>query len=365
VSPASLLSIVLLGFAADEPTIEWAGNEACPGAEAELDRGLQLHLGLAPEPEPVQVQLRLADAGPAGLRLELRLESRAGSETHELVAWDCEQLLDHAALLIAGVVDPFLFTWDEPNAAQRHHRDVPIQRPSEQAGAAPLIEARVDTLLAEDVAPFGPLEFIEPNLVRSRSVGDDVSASRSPISGAISVGPTAFVGLFPQVGGGFELEGALERGSLRWHNGLSGWFGGRVRSSEAEVGADLWALGLSTALCGVPAGARVRVPLCAVGGAGLVRARAVGTIEARSTSQPWAWAGAEARLLVLVRDDLALGLGVGAHAILVRPAWEIRAPDVRFVLPPVMGVLRLTLEVRELRRGKPTGSAINAVARGH
>jgi hypothetical protein len=199
----------------------------------------------------------------------------------------------------------------------------------------------------EEPRPFGPLELADPTR----------DPSRPPISGALSVGATAFVGLFPDIGGGVELEGALERGPLRWHSGVSGWFGGRFRSTQAEVGGDLWALGLNSALCGVPEARRVRVPLCAVAGAGFISVRAVGTVEPHQSTRPWAWAGAEARVLTLVREDLAIGLGVGAHAALVRPAWEVRSPTVRFTVPPVMGVVRLTFEARQLGRPRLRHSA--------
>jgi hypothetical protein len=123
------------------------------------------------------------------------------------------------------------------------------------------------------------------------------------------------------------------------------------------------ALGFATSLCGVPAArrVRVRVPLCAVGGVGAMRARAVGTAEPRSNTQPWVWAGAEVSLQVLARQDLAVALGVGAHGILLRPGWEISGPDVSYRLPPVMGLLRLTLELRELGRKKSTSTEIGSI----
>jgi hypothetical protein len=367
-----LAVLVALGPGAFDPRFEWVGDDVCPGAAASLALALSDYLGpaalgSAAGPEHVEASLSFRDQGPAGLRLQLGIVSDFGREQHELQAADCDRLIDQAALLLAGVIDPFVaFAIDEaPSSAARHHGrheqgDVAVQGPTRTAiGPDPIADAgpaasSIDVAAVVDDASetrqlgeFGPLVATDP-------------ARRPRILGAIGVGATAFAGVFPQVGGGVELEGALERGALRWQNAASGWFGGRFRSSEAEVGADLWALGFASSLCGVPAVRRVRVPLCAVGGVGAMRARAVGTIEPRSSTQPWVWAGAEVSLQVLARQDLAIALGVGAYGILLRPGWEIRAPDVSYTLPPVMGLLRLTLEVRELGRKKTTSPEIGS-----
>lgn len=370
-----LAALVALGPGRFDARLEWQGEDVCPGAAASLELALAHYLGEAAAPHHVEASLSLRDQGPAGLWLQLGIASAFGREQHELAATDCDALIDQAALLLAGVIDPFVTSAADaaPSSAARHHADQPeqaaqaaqpdqpaqqdpgdvvVQRPTEvlavepdpRADAGPAVS---DASGAQQLDAFGPLVAVEPD-------------RRAPIVGALGVGATTFAGVFPQVGGGVELVGALERGPLRWQNGASGWFGGRFRSSAAEVGADLWALGLATSLCGVPAVRRVRVPLCAVGGVGAMRARAVGTIEPRSSTQPWVWAGAEVSVQLLARQDLAIALGVGAHGILLRPGWEIRAPDVSYTLPPVMGLLRLTLEVRELGRKKSTSSAIGS-----
>jgi hypothetical protein len=359
----SLLVFVALGLGAGDPQLEWSGPDICPGAEVELEPAIMGHLGDAAAPEPVEALLRLRDAGPAGLALELRVESRFGSEQHQLTAIDCDRLVDQAALLIAGVIDPFMMmapSHPAPSVAERHHRDVAVQRPAQVSHPSdaptrgePAVASEVES---SDLASFGPLVAVEPGVDRFRSQSQ--FRSRPPIVGAIGVGATTFAGVFPQVGGGVELEGALERGALRWQNAVSGWFGGRFRASDAEVGADLWAFAFSSSVCGVPAASRVRVPICAVGGVGGMRARAVGTVEPRSSTQPWAWVGAEVSAQILARKDLAIALGLGANAILGRSAWEIRSPDVSYRISPVVGVLRLTLEIRELGAKKPTSSAI-------
>jgi hypothetical protein len=352
-----MAALVALGPGPFEPRLEWAGDDVCPGAAMQLELALSHYLGEAAAPAHVEAELIFRDQGPAGLSLQLGIASAFGREQHELAATDCDQLIDQAALLLAGVIDPFVMLASDaaPSSAAQHHEvrgDVVIQRPTRgmiAVAAGPRPDPDPATLAPFD--EFGPLVVADEPFVPRR---------RGPIMGALAVGATTFAGVFPQVGGGVELAGALERGPLRWQSGASGWFGGRFRSSEAEVGADLWALGFATSLCGVPAARRVRVPLCAVGGMGAIRARAVGTTEPRNSTRPWAWAGAEVSLQVLARQDLAIALGIGAHGILVRPGWEIRAPDVAYRLPPVMGLLRLTLEVRELGRKKSTPTEIGS-----
>jgi hypothetical protein len=161
----------------------------------------------------------------------------------------------------------------------------------------------------------------------------------------VGVAATSFVGLFPQIGGGAQVEGGLDRAAFRWQAAVTGYFGGRWRASDADVGANLWALDATTGFCGVPRTKRIRVPLCGVGGLGFVSARAVGTIEPRWSLRPWVHVGGQAGFSMRVRSNLAVGLDVGAHVAIVRPSWEVRAPDVHFVVPPVMGLVHLKLEI--------------------
>jgi hypothetical protein len=364
--------LVAIGPGSFDSQFEWGADGVCPGAAAGLSFALSHYLGEAPAPAHIEATLSFRDQGPAGVWLDLRIASDFGQEQHELAASDCDRLIDQAALLLAGVIDPFasLAPDTAPSSAALHHAkrehgDVVVQRPTRVAISEPAAGEPEATPSSNDVVPSasgpsGPSGPSEASFGEFGPLVVDESRPRAPILGAIGVGATGVWGVFPQIGGGVELEGALERGPLRWQNTASGWFGGRFRSSEAEVGADLLALGFATSLCGVPAVKRVRVPLCAVAGVGAMRARAVGTIDPRSSTQPWVWAGAEVSLQVLARQDLAIALGIGAHGILVRPGWEIRAPDVSYRVPPVMGLLRLTLEVRELGRKKSTSAAIGS-----
>ncbi len=362
-APALLICLLLsqvpapesLRGPAGEPRVEWRGSEACPGAEVEFERALDGYVGEpAVDDGSVVARARIVDGGGHGLHLQLSIESAVGNEEHDLVGLGCEQLIDQAALLLAGAIDPFVYAGA---GRERAIAVVPIQRPTMPIVSSAAPEAGGWTEPAADhvAAPprlgsrpetksFGPLVAVD--------TGSSEPGRRRAIEGSIGVAGTGFVGLFPRIGGGAELEGALERGGFRWQSAATGWFGGRFRASDAEVGGDLWALSFSSGLCGVPGTSRIHVPLCAVGGVGVISVRAIGTVEPRRSTQPWVYAGAEARLSVLARPDLAVGLGVGVHAALVRPAWEVRSPDVRFEIPPVMGIVRLTLEMRGLGRKK-------------
>jgi hypothetical protein len=348
--------LLAFGLGLPQPQIEWSGDEICPGAKVELVAAIGSYLNAEiSHPAAVESRVRLVDAGPVGLRLDLELLSSTGHETHELAGIDCEQVLDRAAMLIAGAIDPYAYAWPrhvEPS--EQHHRVAVVQTPRNRRVVAPVAPSPEPP--TAPVSPeFGPLELGDPIIERPRPA----------ISGAISVGGTSFVGLFPSPGGGAELEGALERGRLRWQTGVGGWFGGRFRSTDANVGGDLWALAFASGLCAMPGTRRVKVPLCATGGLGFISVRAVGTVDPRTDVRPWAWAGAETRALLLAREDLAIGLGVGVMAALLRPAWEVPS-YVRFTVPPAMGVIRLTFEVRDLRRNENSSAlAINSPSGGH
>jgi hypothetical protein len=360
---------LVIALLAAEPTLEWSGSHVCPGAEVELEQALDDYLGESPRAsQDVVAALRFEPEIAGGMRLKLAIASRVGEERHELSGPSCVEVIDQAALLIAGVIDPFVFGW--PPQPPRSSERPPVQRP--RARASEVASTSLESTPVELVEPAAPVDEDEDEVeVEVREFGPIVEApedddrEQPAVTGALGVAATAFAGLFPNVGGGAEVEGAVERGAFRWQLAGSGWFGGRFRSSEADVGGDLWALALGSGLCGVPATRRLRVPLCAVGGVGFVSAEAVGTLEPRRTYRPWAWAGAEARVMLLARPNLGISLGVGVHAALVRPAWAVRSPDFEWRIPPVSGVLRLTVELRGIgSRGKSSSPAINPLARG-
>jgi hypothetical protein len=127
---------------------------------------------------------------------------------------------------------------------------------------------------------------------------DTVAPARAPgpITGSLGVAGTAFAGLFPQIGGGVELEGGLERGLFRWQLGASGWFGGSFRAPMGAIGGDLWGLSGGTGVCVVPGLERVRFPICAVGGAGAITANSVNITPSSTAVRPWAYAGVDLRV---------------------------------------------------------------------
>jgi hypothetical protein len=236
------------------------------------------------------------------------------------------------------------------------HEIVPIQRPIRRSGAAPEVEPMTDPDLQEPAPKLDPAIRASPtpDTTRSPRTSTDPDRGSPTRTGTIGVGAVAFVGLFPGPGGGVQLDGALEHGAFRWQNAIAGYFGGRFRADRAEIGGDLSALAISTGFCGVPGTPRIQVRLCGLAGAGFVSARAVGTFSPGRSTQPWASAGGEVGLGVVARPRLAVVLGVGVQAALVRPGWQVQAPNGSFAVPPVMGLARLGLEIRELGRDQTT-----------
>lgn len=364
----SLLSALLLG----SPQIDgilWSGEQVCPGAARELDAAIDSQFGDALEQgASLEIALRFEPGQGAGPQLDLSIVSEVGSERHELHGTSCAALLDQAALLIVSARDPFMFVWMPPDLPRELARP-PIQRPRLRSSVPVDPVDPVDAEVVEpEPAELPAFDSSEPSVVAPTLAAEPPPSPRRrgeapPTTGALGVAATGFVGLFPTIGGGAELEGALERGAFRWQLAGSGWFGGRFRASDGSIGGDLWALGLGTGLCGVPATRRVRFPLCAVGGVGMVAADAVGTLAARRSNQAWAWVGVEARVQVLVTTRFALGLGVGVQASLLRPGWSVSSPDAEFRLRPVTGILRLSGEFRGISR-KSRSSLTNPRVRG-
>lgn len=361
---------VLAWLGLGEP-LAWSGDDVCPGAPALLDAEVERQLGpSAGVDRRVDVEVRIDAGAGEGLELALTLRSDAGHEQHRLRAGSCAALLEQAAILIASARDPYVFAWRGPSeprlgfdAALRGPLP-PIQRPSRRTvdpppDPGPELPPRPTR---SEVPPLDGLPLAstmpEPREPPSRR------RSREPLRGAIGIGAGALVGLFPNVGGGGVLEGALERAAFRWQLAGAGWAGGRFRASGGATGGDLWALELRSGLCGVPLrGRRVRVPLCALGGGGAVVADAVGTAQTRRSAQAWGWLGAEVRVQVLATPRLALGLGLAVQVQLVRPGWFVSSPDAEFRVPPVTGLLHVGAEFRGLGENRRR-SAITSPGRG-
>ncbi len=364
-----MLGLAIVAWLGLGDPVVWSGDEVCPGAPALLDAEVERQLGADRADQTLEVEVRI-DAGPGeGLELALTLRSDAGHEGHRLRAGSCASLLEQAAILIASARDPYVFAWRGPSeprlgfdAALRGPLP-PIQRPSRRT-VDPTPNPRPDLPprpIRSEPPPDGlPLASAMPEPPEPPSR----RRSREPLRGAIGIGAGALVGLFPNVGGGGVLEGALERAAFRWQLAGAGWAGGRFRASGGAIGGDLWALELRSGLCGVPLrGRRVRVPLCALGGGGAVVADAVGTAQTRRSAQAWGWLGAEVRVQVLATERLALGLGLAVQIQLVRPGWFVSSPDAEFRVPPVTGLLHVGAEFRGLGE-KRRRSAITSPERG-
>jgi hypothetical protein len=350
--------------------VAWSGDDACPGAAALLDAEVARQLGpSAGAAEPtLEVEARIEAGRGEALELALTLRSDAGHERHRLRAGSCAALLEQAAILIASARDPYVFMWRGPaeprlgfDAASSEPSRPPVQRPSRRvvAESQPDPQPPVEPVLADaDELPLVGATRPAPSDAQPRPRASE------PVRGALGIGGGAVVGLFPNVGGGAALEGALERGAFRWQLAGAGWAGGRFRTSEGGLGGDLWALELRSGLCGVPLRERrVRMPVCALGGGGALVADAVGTAQARRSAQAWGWLGAEVRVQVLATPRLALGLGLAVQIHVVRPGWFVSSPDAEFRVPPVSGLLHLGLEFRGLGEN-PRNAAITSRGRG-
>ncbi|MCA9685799.1 MAG: hypothetical protein KC457_26725 [Myxococcales bacterium] len=332
----------------------WVSGEGCPSQAAVLE-ATRAFLGrpLADYPQTLQVAARV-EADVIGFRLLLEISVDGVDERHELRGVDCDRLGRDAALLIASAVDPFAAgpeatsTWvleerqllvapvvvQVPRARREELPEPAKTEPEEPASETQVPEPVPDWRLVAAPEPVRPDR-------RSRRAS-------KPITGTLAVAGTGFAGLFPQPGGGFALEGGLERGLLRWQLGAGGWFGGRFRVGTGGVGADLWAATGSTGLCVAPGWKRVRLAGCAVVGVGGITATSVGTQSPRTLVRPWAYLGPELRVTWTPRPRLGIFLGVAVLPALARPAWSISDPAGEFRVPPVTGLLQLGLELRGL-----------------
>lgn len=346
----NLAGVWLLGLLAIEGVepsqrIEWQAGEGCP-SQAAVVEATSAYLGgaLASFSRAVIAHARV-EAGPAGYRLGLSITVDGRSERHEIASADCDQLGRDAALLIASAVDPLALGPRPAATRQLLVTPVEVQRPRTRSKPeAPSIAAPSPPI----PAPPSP----EPPLAVELAVVDrpepPLRESRRPVSGTLGLAGTTFAGLFPQIGGGVELEGGLHRGLFRWQIGAAGWFGGRFRAPDSEIGGDLWAISASTGFCVTPGRARVRFHGCAVAGAGAITVTSVNTDAQRQLARPWGFAGPDLRVIWTPRKQLGLYVGIAALPALVRPGWSVRNPDASFRVPAVAGLLRVGVELGSL-----------------
>lgn len=337
----------------DAQAIQWDAAEGCP-SQAAVAAATREFLGgraLTEFSRSVSAQAWV-EPDAAGYRLRLTITMDGTREHHQLRAVDCDQLGRDAALLIASAVDPFALGPPVPAPTERQLSQSPVtvQRPRTVPKAVPseAVVAREPVSASEPVEPTPLPKFdTQPSVTIDRPSPPDRTPKR-PIAGTLAIAGTGFVGLFPQIGGGVELEGGLQRGLFRWQLGAAGWFGGRFRATGADVGADLSAVTGATGFCVAPSWRTVRFSACAATGVGVVIATGINTQANRTRAQPWAFAGPDLRVTWSPRPRVGVFVGVAALAALVRPGWSISNPDASYRVPPVLGLLRVGVELGQL-----------------
>lgn len=335
--------------------IEWAALEGCP-AQAAVAEATNQYLGgraLAEFPRAVIAQAWVI-ADTAGFRLRLTITVDGVREHHQLRAVDCDQLGRDAALLIASAVDPFALGPPTPAPSERQlsQTTVIVQRPRTSPNKAVATSA--------DPSEPAPSPTLRPAQPRPPAVALEPPASppkrepkrepKPPVTGTLAVAGLGVAGLFPQIGGGVELEGGLQRGLFRWQLASAGWFGGSFRAPASDVGGNLSAVSGATGFCIAPRWGTVRFSACAVAGAGAVLATSINTQTAQTLARAWVFAGPDLRVTWSPRQRPRLGLflGIAALPALVRPGWSISDPDARYRVPPVLGLLRAGIELGRL-----------------
>jgi hypothetical protein len=345
------LAMLLVGPA----ELSWQVVEECPGTH-ELERTIAGWIGGSGEGEPVRARGRI-ESSAVGYRLELAIGLGPREQQHVLQGHDCAELTELAALLIASAIDPFVLGQSSEAIDVFDHLDAIVVVPelppvaeapqSEPEPALPpaLPEPPVIAETPRDDPPeFGPLEPVDEG---------ETSRERPRVEGFLAVSGMGFAGLFERPSGGVELLGGLDRGALRVAFGAAGWFGGQFRSSEdSGVGGNLQAGTGVLEVCGVPTVRRgaLGFPLCATGTAGAIVGTGVGVPDAATVVRPWVAAGGDVGLRWRVHRRVALRLDVGVLASLIRPVWEVSGPVVSFTTPPVMGRIRLAIELFVGRR---------------
>jgi hypothetical protein len=316
--------------------LSWQAVEECPGGP-ELETAIASWIGPSSgEREGVGARGRIQPT-EAGYRLDLVVELGSREQSHVLFGHDCDELTGLAALLIASAIDPFVLGQAPTDAIvvapERPRVELSRPIPERPSPEPPSPEPR-----SADPVEFGPLAAVEPA---------EPARRRPRVEGFLAASGMGYAGLFQRPSGGVELLGGIDRGALRVGIGAAGWFGGQFRSPTEGVGGDLQAVSGLLEVCGVPSVERARLgfPLCAVGTAGAIVGTGVGVPAPATVVRPWAAAGGDVGLRWRVHRRIALRLGVGLLASLIRPVWTVAGPVVTFTTPPVMGTVRVALEL--------------------
>jgi hypothetical protein len=329
--------------------IQWSTPEACP-SQLEFEAALDRHLDPRLRSDALVIDVHVQQVA-SGYQLDLGLRIADRRHVHRIVDHDCVALVELTAVLVATAVDPFALggselvelgepTWSSSPAilveVARVEPRPPVQVPRSRTGPAlvaanPRERSVPSPTIAIEVRPDPVIESM-PAAVPLR------------IEGFVALVIGGVVGLFPAPGGSVELAGGLDRGALRFDGGVAGWFGGRFRDpADPARGGDLWAIGPVLELCGVPRLRRVDFPLCASGRGGAEVGRGVGLISSSTQVRPWVAVGGDVGVRWRVRPRVALRLGLGVLASIVRPTWT--TPSTAFTTPPVLGQLRLAVEL--------------------
>jgi hypothetical protein len=338
--PSAMLLGVGLALLLGEPGLTWEAPLHCP-TRADTAAAIEHYLGrtLADADPPTDMRVREA-AG--GYRLELR--TRVGA--HVIEGVDCGRLIQLAASVAAIAIDPLAqgTPIEPPSLARRE--------PDPDPRAAPLETTKVELPSVEPEAPLitPPMPEPPPNEWQLVEGPADRPERRDPrtkrVRGLLSASAGLGLAVFPGPSPGVEAGVGIDRGALHVELGGGGWFAGRFRSSDAEVGGDLRAWQASVRPCGVPRWRRLELRACGVLGAGQVAARGVGVVDPQWVRQPWVWIAGELGLAVVLHPRAALFLDVGAAANLLRPRFWTDAPASEYVMPIVSGRGRLGVEVR-------------------
>jgi hypothetical protein len=375
--------------------ISWEAPLECPSSSW-LSHRVGAYLGHAPEPGVlVAGRVRAKDAG---FVLELRTEVAGVREHHRVEHHDCAALVEIAASLAAISIDPLATreepvepmsdprgepppgrVWPRPRPETARGREVVVQRPSSLSrvitSAPPAREAAADHSLAEGSAtssstreslsspasalagsPSDPLLLLDlrPVAADERDAGEPPAAgerrTRLLVSAVGGLALNLFPNPAPQVRGGLGVERGSERFAFRAELGAGAALAGRFRSAEGSAGGNLLAWDVAVRPCAVPRWGIVDLRACAAFGAGQIRARGVGVVDAQRRAHPWLWLAAEAGVGVRVHRTAtlawALVLDLGADFNVYRPNFTVTSPDASYATPIVSGHGRLGVELR-------------------
>jgi hypothetical protein len=341
--------------------VQWSTPEECPG-QNEFAAALDRHLDPRLRPDSLEIDVQVRRVA-SGYQLDLAIAIADRRRRHRVVDHDCAALVEFIAVLVATAIDPFALGGPAP---------VELGESTWSSAPAILVEAvRIEprptiiqiprSRLRPDPVPASPPEpsrSSPPIAIESRPdpLGDRIEpeaappVARSRSEGFIALATGGVVGLFPAAGGSVELAGGLDRGPLRFAGGVASWFGGRFREGDDSTrGGNLAAFGPVLELCGVPRLRRVDFPLCASGRGGAEVGWGVGLAASSTKVRPWVAVGGDVSVRWRVGSRVALRLGIGVLASIVRPTWT--TPNTSFTTPPVLGQLRLAVELIPRGRG--------------